>query len=118
MKLFRCDGCQQVVHFENSRCTRCGRALAYLPDEGVMAALEPAAGRYRPCGNAIDHGACNWAVAEGDDDRFCRSCRLNAVIPNLSDPKARDAWLKLEQNKRRLVCSLLELGLPVEPRAR
>ena len=132
MKLFKCDACQQIVHFENSQCTRCGHLLAYLPEKGVMSALEPAAdapgsfvalaptarkGRYRACGNQIDHGACNWAVADGDAHRFCRSCRLNEVIPNLSDPKARDAWLKLEQNKRRLVFSLLELGLPVEPRA-
>jgi hypothetical protein len=116
MKLFKCDACQQVVHFENSQCTRCGRPLAYLPEEGVMSALEPAAGRYRPCGNQIDHGACNWAVAGGDSHRFCRSCRLNEIIPNLSAPKARDAWFKLEQNKRRLVYSLLELGLPVVPR--
>ena len=113
MKLFRCDACQQIVHFENSQCTRCGRALAYLPDRGIMSSLAPG---YRSCGNQIDHGACNWAVADGDAHRFCRSCRLNEVIPNLSDPKARDAWLKLEQNKRRLVFSLLELGLPVEPR--
>lgn len=131
MKLFRCDACQQVVHFENWQCTRCGHALAFLPDHGVMSALEPVAGapgaflalapaarrgHYRACGNQIDHSACNWAVADGDAHRFCRSCRLNELIPNLSDPKARDAWLKLEQNKRRLVYSLLELGLPVAPR--
>jgi len=131
MKLFRCDACQQVVHFENSQCTRCGHLLAYLPEPAVVSALEPVAGapglfaalapaarggRYRACGNQIDHGACNWAVAEADPDRFCRSCRLNAIIPNLADARARDAWLKLEQNKRRLVYSLLELGLPVEPR--
>ena len=131
MKIFKCDACQQIVHFENSQCTRCGHALAYLPEKGVISALEPAAdapgvfvalapsarkGRYRLCGNQIDHGACNWAVAEDDTHRFCRSCRLNEVIPNLADPKARDAWLKLELNKRRLIFSLLELGLPVEPR--
>ena len=32
MKLFVCASCQQVVYFENSQCTRCGHALAYLPD--------------------------------------------------------------------------------------
>ena len=131
MKLFRCDACQQVVHFENSACTRCGRTLAYLPDRGVVSALEPVAGapdlftalapaaakgRYRHCGNRIDHDACNWSVPEADAHRFCRSCRLNEIIPNLADPKARDAWLKLEQAKRRLVHALLALELPVEPR--
>lgn len=114
MKLFRCDVCEQVVHFENSQCTRCGHALAYLPEAKIMSAREPAA---RLCGNGVDHAACNWALPDGDSHRFCRSCRLNEIIPNLSDPKARDAWFKLEQAKRRLVYSLLELGLPVEPRS-
>jgi hypothetical protein len=132
MKLFVCAACQQIVHFENSQCTRCGHALAYLPDRAVLTALEPVAGgaglfvalapavkgaRYRPCGNQIDHGACNWAIPEADDHRFCRACRLNDVIPNLADAKAKQAWVRLEQSKRRMLYTLLELGLPVDPRA-
>jgi hypothetical protein len=134
MKLFRCSACEQVIHFDNSVCTRCGHTLAFLPDRGVLAALEPAAGegdagllsvvgaagggaRYRPCGNQVDHGACNWAVPASDGDRFCRACRLNEVIPNLSDPVARRAWVKLEENKRRLFYTLFELRLPVESRS-
>jgi hypothetical protein len=131
MRLFRCDSCEQIVHFENSQCTRCGHALAYLPEHAVVSALEPVAGasglvtalapaargsRHRLCGNQIDYAACNWAVPETDDRRFCRACRLNEIIPNLADPKARDAWLKIEQAKRRLVYTLLDLGLAVDPR--
>jgi hypothetical protein len=88
-------------------------------DEGLFVALGPLAGHdyYRQCGNWIDHGACNWAVPENEpEQRFCRACRLNEVIPNLEDPKSREAWIKMEQNKRRLVYSLLQLGLPVESR--
>jgi len=141
MKLFTCSKCQLVVNFEDATCTRCGSALAFLPDRGVVAALEPvppgaakeASGappvfvalgvdrgraRYRPCGNQIDHGACNWAVPADDPDRFCRACRLNEIIPDLSDPEAKPAWLKLETAKRRTVYTLLALGLPVEPRAK
>ncbi|MEA2700115.1 MAG: hypothetical protein QOI66_4386, partial [Myxococcales bacterium] len=132
MKLFACSACSEAVYFENSQCTRCGHALAYLPDRSTLSALEHAPGseglfvapspdagqaRYRLCGNQIDHGACNWAVAESDGHRFCRACRLNDVIPNLSDPKAKDAWLGIEQSKRRLIYTLLALGLPVEARA-
>jgi hypothetical protein len=132
MKLFSCGACQQVVHFENSQCTKCGHALAFLPDRSLLAAIEPVRdrpdlfvalgpgaerARYKLCGNQIDHGACNWAVPEQDQHRFCRACRLNELIPNLSDPKAKTAWLKLEQAKRRLVYTLLQLRLPVEPRA-
>ena len=131
MKLFTCAACQQTLFFENSRCTRCGHPLAYLPELNMLAAMEPVDGvaglfvalgsgekgaRYRLCGNQIDHAACNWAVRETEDQRFCRSCRLNDIIPNLSDPKAKEAWVKLEQSKRRLIYTLLELGLPVESR--
>ena len=134
MQLFICPACQQTLHFENSQCIKCGHRLAYIPEHSVMTALEPSPdareagifvalgpvarhGRYRMCGNQIDHAACNWAVPEKDEHRFCRACRLNDIIPNLSDPKAKQAWIRLEQNKRRLVYTLLELGLPVEARA-
>jgi len=133
MKLFSCSACQQTVHFENSECTKCGHQLAYLPDRGTMTAVESAQGapeglfvalgllagqgRYWRCGNQIDHGACNWAVPESESpQRFCRACRLNQVIPNLADPKLKQAWIKLEKNKRRLMYTLLELGLPLESR--
>ena len=132
MKLFACSACKEVSYFDNSTCTRCGHALAYLVEHATLTALEPVKGdaglfealhpkvkgaRFRMCGNQIDHGACNWAVPETDDHRFCRSCRLNDMIPDLADQKAKDAWLKLERAKRRMVYTLLALGLPVEPRA-
>ncbi len=131
MKLFTCAACQQAIHFENFQCTRCGHPLAYLPEAGALSALEPVPGdaglfvalapsaagtRHRLCGNKLDHDACNWAVPESDAHRFCRACRLNEIIPNLADPAARAAWLRLEQSKRRLVYTLLELGLPLAPR--
>jgi hypothetical protein len=133
MKLFSCPVCQQTVHFENSECTKCGHQLVFLPDRMTMTALESAAGgldglfvalgplageaRYRRCGNQIDHRACNWAVPESESQhRFCRACRLNQVIPNLSDSKANQAWIKLEESKRRMIYTLLQLGLPVESR--
>lgn len=133
MKLFACTSCQQTVHFENSECTKCRHQLAFLPDRATMTAMKstegeseelfvavgPQAGqaRYRRCGNWMDHGACNWAVPESESpQRFCRACRLNEVIPNLDDPKAKQAWVKLEESKRRLIYTLLQLGLPVESR--
>ena len=132
MKLFTCPSCQQTLHFESFQCVGCGHALAYLPDRQVLTALEPVSGaagvftalgavakggRYRLCGNQIDLGACNWAVPDADDQRFCRACRLNEIIPNLSDPVAKQAWLTLEESKRRAIYTLLQLRLPVEARA-
>ena len=40
MKTFHCTHCQHLVFFENMRCLNCGRALAYLPDRNLMAALQ------------------------------------------------------------------------------
>jgi hypothetical protein len=131
MKIFSCSACGQTLFFENSQCTKCGRALAFLPDRMMLSAMEPAPEspgvfaalapvtkgiRYRQCGNQIDHAACNWAVPEGDDHRYCRACRLNQMIPNLTDPAAQAGWVKLESAKRRLLYTLIGLGLPLDSR--
>jgi hypothetical protein len=129
VKIFHCDHCDQLVFFENVVCTRCGHALAYLPDLGVIGSLEPlgagswrsplpaAAGKsYRLCRNYQEHDVCNWVVAPGDANPLCRSCRLTRVIPDLSRPANKEAWYRLEVAKRRLVYGLLGLGLPVRSR--
>jgi hypothetical protein len=129
MKIFSCSNCHQVVFFENVRCTRCGTSLAYLPDCRITSALEPrdgefvataptAKGRtYRLCKNSDDYGVCNWAVPSSDQSPYCRGCRLNDVIPNLTNPVALSAWNRLEHAKKRLLYTLFDLGLPVESRA-
>ncbi len=86
--------------------------------ESFVALARPIQGeRYRLCTNATQHAACNWAVPDTELAEFCRACRLNEVIPNLADAKARDGWLLMEASKRRLLYTLIELGLPVESRA-
>jgi hypothetical protein len=137
MRIFTCSACQQMTFFENVSCTNCGRALVYLPDHGMLSAVDPAeedppldraapllvalaprakGKRYRLCDNGVQHAACNWAVDEDDPEPLCKACRLNDVIPDLSKPEALPAWQKLERAKRRLVYTLYELGLPVESR--
>jgi hypothetical protein len=71
---------------------------------------------YRLCANYRNFGVCNWAVPAGDPDPLCRSCRLTRVIPDISLPENQYAWRKLEGAKRRLLFSLLRLGLPVTSR--
>jgi len=56
-------------------------------------------------------------MPESDPHRFCRACRVNEIIPNLSQPNARETWISIEQAKRRLVYQLLALGLPFDPRS-
>ena len=126
MHIFHCDYCQQLIFFENVQCVRCGHLLAYLPDLEVVGSLEPvgedlwrsllpqAVGRlYRLCANYTRENVCNWAVPAADPEPLCRSCRLTQVIPDLTQPGHRDAWYNLEVAKRRLLYSLLRLGLPL-----
>ena len=82
-------------------------------------ALSPAAGGrggYRLCQNYKIEGICNWAVPADDDNPLCVSCRITRVIPNLADPAHRAAWYRLEVAKRRLLFTLIELGLPMANR--
>jgi hypothetical protein len=52
-------------------------------------------------------------VPEHDEDTLCRACRLNHVIPDLSEPANRELWAKVEGAKRRLIYSLDRIGLPL-----
>ena len=129
MKLFSCAVCGQLLFFENVKCGGCGHSLAYLPEHAVVSALEAegdawralgpeAAGwRYRLCANSTAYGVCNWAVPVESAASLCRSCLLNDTIPNLSDPGAQAAWQRLEIAKRRLLYTLIALGLPVEAKS-
>ena len=85
---------------------------------GVYVALDPAAGgvRYRLCNNYTHYAVCNWAIPEHDPNGYCLACRLNQDIPDPNDPAALSSWQGLEIAKRRLVYTLLELGLPIETR--
>jgi hypothetical protein len=127
MKTFYCDVCGALVFFENVQCLKCDHALGFLPDVLDLSALEPesndtwralspsAPGKaYRNCTNGREHEVCNWLVPIEDPEPFCASCRLNDVIPDLSDAHNRHRWFKLEQAKRRLVYTLFRLGLPTD----
>ena len=129
MRTFHCDHCQQQLFFENFACVSCGARLAYLPDLKTIGSLDDAGDgtwtsplpeaedrAYRLCANYAEHDVCNWALPADDPDPLCRSCRLTQVIPDLSRPGNREAWYRIEVAKRRLVYTLLELGLPLRSR--
>ncbi|HWA72668.1 MAG TPA: putative zinc-binding peptidase [Polyangiaceae bacterium] len=127
MKRFDCS-CGARVFFENTSCLSCGSELGFLPDVGRVSALtlDPfgeyvaAANpeqRYRKCQNYAQEGVCNWMVPVAEQNPLCQACRLNQVIPNLSDADNRDKWARVEAAKRRLVYSLNRLGLPLVPRS-
>ena len=123
MRIFYCDKCQHRVFFDNVQCTSCGSTLAYLPDQQTIGVLLAKADGtyttlsgdrpYRLCQNAIDHAVCTWAVPVEEGQIYCRACRLNQTIPDLSQPQAKEAWASLERAKRWLLCNLFSLGLPI-----
>lgn len=77
--------------------------------------LPAARGRaYRLCENYRQENVCNWTVPVDDPDPLCASCRLTKVIPDLMVAGNKEAWYRLESAKRRLIYSLLTLGLPLE----
>ncbi len=131
MKTFTCQ-CGNTLHFENNQCLACGRLLGFIPelitlsamepeDEVVFRALTPAASagqRFRRCRNYAEEQVCNWMVPADDPQSYCRSCRLNQVIPNLGEPANRLYWYRIEVAKRRLMYTLLMLKLPVSGKGR
>jgi hypothetical protein len=127
VKAFHCDGCGSLVFFENVKCITCGHVLGFLPASGEVSALEPnKSGAWRAlahgqndqlyyfCKNGQQHEVCNWMIAANDPNSFCISCRLNTLIPNLSLPGNMDRWRKLEMAKRRILYTIMRLGLPTE----
>jgi hypothetical protein len=127
MKTFHCTHCQNLIFFENVRCLGCGHALAFLPDLGIMAALSEGADGlwrsqieksrgYRLCANYDQVSVCNWVIPAEEAGEFCSSCRLNRVIPDLSVERNMVGWFRLEIAKRRMLYTLLGLGLPVVPK--
>jgi hypothetical protein len=108
MKTFHCTHCQNLIFFENVRCLNCGHSLAFLPDLGFMGALKqhsdglwraeldaPGSRGYRLCANYDQVSVCNWVVPLDESSEFCRSCRLNRIIPDLSSERNRVAWFRL-----------------------
>lgn len=123
MKLYKCQNCHQIIHFENTLCERCSSHLGYVPHEGVLTALEADGDvwrrlrsareeTFRFCANA-DHQACNWLIETASPEPLCLSCRHNRTIPDLSVEANLAGWRKMELAKHRLFYSLLKFRLPM-----
>ena len=133
-RAFHCR-CGRPVFFGNSRCLACDTPLGYQPESALVCPLEPAGPEgvwrvvgadgprlpyLRRCANFRSAAACDWLVqvdASGTAAQpWCRACRLNRLIPDQSDADNRFWWARIERAKRRLVSSLIALGLPVRSR--
>jgi hypothetical protein len=129
MTPFTCDACGATVYFDNDRCLRCGHALAFVPGECRVAALEPTDDRrwrlatdaprlrdrrYKVCRHAGTSSlACNWLLDAEDPLDLCCACRLTSQIADLAQPDQRARVARLEKAKRRLLIDLRQLRLPV-----
>ncbi len=138
-RAFSCR-CGRPVFFQNSECLACHTPLGYAPEGRQLLPLESVeqpngdgsaaaplwrrAGasdqepRYLRCANLESAAACNWLVAPDDlhagQPALCRCCRLTRTLPDLSQPDNVLWWQRIETAKRRMVSSLLALGLPVQ----
>ena len=125
MKNFSCTRCGNRLFFENVTCVVCGSPVGFDSETLSTQTLENAGqpGLYRRfnfsgqdvhyCANS-EHGACNWIVPANGQSPWCVACELNRTIPNLSEPGSLPAWTRLERAKKRLVYSLLRMGLPID----
>ena len=127
MPPFACPNCHRLVHFEVRVCPACRFTLGYDPASDRFLFLGDGATTWRDaegsghdvavCRNNDDHGVCNWLVGTHDDTPFCRACRHNRTIPDLSVPTVSERWGRIEAAKRRLFHTLIRLGLPLETQA-
>jgi hypothetical protein len=126
MKTYKCV-CGQLIFFQNATCLHCKRELGFLPDFLCLTSLDRAnnglwgptaeearGALYRKCQNYAEAGVCNWMIPQNERNTFCASCRLNEIIPDLTNEQNRSLWARIENAKRRLVCSLIRLNLPIQ----
>lgn len=133
MKFYSCPTCAARIFFENLQCLQCGSLLAYDPAQRTMVKLDDDQPS-QVCGNR-EGLQCNWLVDAAQDvpviaaqepstDEtthqqplvLCACCAYTRTIPPQTDAENRLSLFKLEQAKRYLFYSLLELQLPTPAR--
>ncbi len=125
MRVFTCT-CGNRLFFDNDCCMACGRRAGFVPDIAELVAIEGddtqgwqglhprlRGRRFQRCRNYSHEEVCTWMVPVEDDHIYCQACRLNKVIPDLTQPNYRRYWGKIEAAKRRLIYGLNALNLPV-----
>lgn len=136
MKNFACSSCGNTVYFENVLCVQCASTLGFdarslsivalqavQPNDSEVPLFRKIDGTDAANGHTGDHlrycanehfGVCNWLTLDSDPNTLCKACDLNRLIPNLSEDGSLGAWRAMELAKKRLVYSLMRLGLPFD----
>ncbi|MDB6005115.1 MAG: hypothetical protein JWR15_2102 [Prosthecobacter sp.] len=109
MQRFTCE-CGNVLFFGSSRCLKCSSDVGYDPQRGAMQRVK-ADSTMKRCDNGIKHNVCNWLLPASATAVLCVACRMNRTIPDLSADRNRMLWARMEMAKRRLIYTLLRLGI-------
>jgi hypothetical protein len=111
VKRFYCN-CGGEIFFENHQCLNCQTAVGFDPERMQMVTLDHAE-HLAYCANEPQFGACNWVRSQSSDNPLCTACQFNRTIPNLGLDDNLKYWTLLEQAKKRLFFTLMQLGLPL-----
>jgi hypothetical protein len=109
MQRFTCE-CGNLLFFSSSRCLKCNHPTGYDPLSGTMKRLLPGSA-FKLCANGAQHAVCNWLVPVASPEVLCAACRKNRTIPELDIPRNLMLWGRMEIAKRRLLYTLLRLGI-------
>ncbi|MEY4485053.1 MAG: hypothetical protein RL693_2505 [Verrucomicrobiota bacterium] len=109
MQRFTCH-CGNVLFFGSSRCLKCSSDVGYDPQGGAMVRLLPGS-RMKLCDNGVKHRVCNWLLPVNSTETLCVACRKNRTIPELGSERNLMLWGRMEVAKRRLIYTLLRLGI-------
>ena len=120
MREFTCT-CGSKVFFDSTICVSCRSPLGYDPKLGKMVSLQqkgevwtsPDDQEYKLCNNTSEYKNCNWLIPTKFADNLCLSCQFTRQLPDLSHGDNLHHWTRFEKAKRRLLCTLLDLGLPL-----
>jgi hypothetical protein len=121
MRRFWCDQCGQTLFFESTSCTHCGTQVGFESGSIDMISLKgkrtsslfSPSGDYEYCNNGVEFSVCNWLVPSAEKGGLCWGCRFNRTIPDLAVPGNIERWRRFELAKKRLLYSLVDLGLPI-----
>ena len=109
MRHYQCV-CGNVLFFDNSTCLQCGSEVGYNPDADRMEVLDTES-IFQRCQNGVSFATCNWVLPKNSGAIFCASCALNRTIPDVSKLQNLEAWHKIEIAKRRVLYTLIRLGI-------
>jgi hypothetical protein len=123
VRAFACPVCHGFVPFESRRCPNCSAELGlYVPSRTMVATSSGAAvidGQiWIACTKAASLG-CNWLVPQeqelGGQRGRCLADSLIRREPDTDDTVAVEKLVSTGIALRRLICQLIDIGLPVDP---